>query len=1452
MKSFRRTAALLLSLLLAASSLNVTGLRIYAAEKDINDEAILAEEVITDAADQSSTPDDEDAIASNEAAITDDAIVDNMAKKDPNIITDTNETKDEGNALSGSDELEAEGASPSELLVNGVNMLNHVDENVNADGTAVPLVGPAIPYMHYKDGVLFLHKITLDSATASCGIYCKGNLTVKVEGDCKIYLEGNKTENNYGIYMESGDLTLTSTTKGTLLKETRVAGTLQILGANDDNAKWVSSIFSKSGNITIKSPQTLGTTLSGVYDGFALECSPAYRYGEGAGEISASNGLVTIDDAAVDVYASKNDTYSAGIKCKNLVIESGEVYAYGCTSLGSVTGAETCAIWAEKSITIGEKAKVNASATEIGKNNTGTAVMASGKITVLGELTANGSTDAILAYTGSPGIILTNTFVSYPNDARVKETSDSEFKITDTQGNAVTYCTIEKGRYYNLWIGGTRISTNTLNAIPNIYPEGTATGTYDPDTNTLTLTGVKEIKMNGKNPVNTNGNPITSTIYSLQEISKLRGDATVSNSGPVLEAYRRALDIQGNFSFENTKSDSPRGMIAGNTTLTVDGEDTVLTVNGGKMAIQSDGFVLNDGQVTAVGTESGVYSDNDIKINGGKITAGGGKYAIVAYNHTFTLSNGETVNKPSGGSIGKDPADNKFTTVLNKDGAVATTARIVKKAIQLTVTVTATDRAYIKGDKSVTITNPVLTGVQSGDTVTADISAATAVMADDNAGTNKPVTVTGVKLTGTDAKKYALASQPEGVTVNIAKADWTNTSITKNDAKTGKAGTVDLSSALAPGGTYGTPVIKTGANQIEDGVTITSNKASWKAKSDIPALDLSFEVPVTGATNYNDYVVTVKVTSPHTHTTVAVPEVPATCENPGVKAHYICTFCEAEFMDSAAATPATDALLRIDPLGHDWDEGEIIEFPTATKDGKKLHRCKRPGCDATKEAVIAKGTPIAETGISIQVQDPAVTETTPGNYETVYTGTAIKPVIVVKNNGQRLVEGRDYTVKYSNNTKASSSKNATIQVNGKGSFTKNKQLSLKINKKDVGDADVIVGNLAYAEGKDPAPVVMYNGIELKANKDYTVQKLSDTAITIAGGGDNFTGTKTVSTAVKPAKNIRVVFGSINRTYDGTAQKLTSSELTVTDTNGSKLTENVGYIVSYSDNVNAGTVSVTVAGIGDYTGKATKKIKINPAKTAQFVVTTDKTDYEYLKAGVKPFITVKTTLNGTERTLLEGRDYKVSLSGNKKVGTGKFSLSFLGNYKGAKYTGNNTFTVKASNPAPENIKVIASDMVFKKSGNYKPKVWVIVNGELLKSSDYTVEYKTPKLVAAQNDLELTVKPKGTSYGFETQTAKYDVYPFDPEHPDKDITKGKVTLPSKSLEYSGLACKFDEGKISVKAGGHIISGDQLKNDCNFYYADNVEKGTATLIIKKNGTYYIGACQATFKITPEPFSN
>ena len=113
-------------------------------------------------------------------------------------------------------------------------------------------------------------------------------------------------------------------------------------------------------------------------------------------------------------------------------------------------------------------------------------------------------------------------------------------------------------------------------------------------------------------------------------------------------------------------------------------------------------------------------------------------------------------------------------------------------------------------------------------------------------------------------------------------------------------------------------------------------------------------------------------------------------------------------------------------------------------------------------------------------------------------------------------------------------------------------------------------------------------------------------------------------------------------------------------NGFELEKDVDFEYSYSNNVKAGTSTITIIGIGDYTGTKEVTFTILPKKVTP-TVTLSPAAYTYNGKARKPSVTVKA---GTKK--LSTSDYTVTYAkGRKSVGKYKITVKLKGNYTGSK-------------------------------------------------------------------------------------------------------------------------------------------------------------------------------------------
>lgn len=456
--------------------------------------------------------------------------------------------------------------------------------------------------------------------------------------------------------------------------------------------------------------------------------------------------------------------------------------------------------------------------------------------------------------------------------------------------------------------------------------------------------------------------------------------------------------------------------------------------------------------------------------------------------------------------------------------------------------------------------------------------------------------------------------------------------------------------------------------------------------------------------------------------------------------------------------------------------------------------------------------------------------------EYLYTGKPITPPVAITYNGMGMTEGTDYTLKYSNNVNAGSGK---VTVTIKGNLTGSTSREFTINQKDISDDDVVIANL-IGIGKLPRPAIYYRGQKLSA-KDYSV--IWDKGVMTIDGKRNFTGNVqpdvTILDAGSKLNKIKAVVTSGQKTYNGAAQPLGDNELKVTDTNGKILNAGTDYQVSYSDNVNAGTVKVVIAGIGENTGIVSKRYKILPyragarevAVTLSGNVVSNGMTYTGRNITLGRNLSVK--IGGV--SLTEGVDYKVKYKNNKNVSDrAEYTVVFQGNYKG---TANVSGTFSIVRLSLENARVCAPNKVFKKPGAYSSVPYVDNDGLLIAKGEYSVKYYSDEACTLEITKNSPMNAPGTVYvkvtgngknciGFAT--GEFEVSSLD--NGVADLSKAKVTVDKQMYSSDPLTPQV---KVECKVNG-VLKELTPGTDYTVEYVNNLNKGKATVIVNGTGGY------------------
>ncbi|MCX6738761.1 MAG: YDG domain-containing protein [Candidatus Parcubacteria bacterium] len=458
-------------------------------------------------------------------------------------------------------------------------------------------------------------------------------------------------------------------------------------------------------------------------------------------------GTITVKALTVTGMTADSKEYDRGVTA---TVTGGSLV--GVISPDSVTLLSTSASFADKFVANGKTVTVN-SITLGGtdKDNytvtlptLGTANITAKILTVTGMMADNKEYDGFATATLTGGAL---SGVISPDSVSISASSASFADKFVANGKTVTVDSItlsgtDKDNYtVTLPIVGTANITRKTLTVTGLTADNKE---YDRET-TATLTGgalsgiiVPDVVSIGTSVGSfatktvANGKTVTVDAITLAGTDKDNYTATLP-TGLTANITAKALTVTG--------------MLA--TTKEYDGGDTVTLTSGSLVGVISPDSV-------SIASRSGSFADK-------------------------TVGTGKVINVTSVALSGTDK-DNY--TITNPTDVVGD---ITAKTITITG-VTADDKVYDGDDTAVVnVTGASLVGVISGDLVTVNSSTATGNFDSANVGINKPVTIAGLALSGTDGINYLL-TQPTGITASIRNPLPTTTSINPTSKETEEAG----------------------------------------------------------------------------------------------------------------------------------------------------------------------------------------------------------------------------------------------------------------------------------------------------------------------------------------------------------------------------------------------------------------------------------------------------------------------------------------------------------------------------------------------------------------------------------------------------------------------------------------------------------------------------------------
>ena len=553
--------------------------------------------------------------------------------------------------------------------------------------------------------------------------------------------------------------------------------------------------------------------------------------------------------------------------------------------------------------------------------------------------------------------------------------------------------------------------------------------------------------------------------------------------------------------------------------------------------------------------------------------------------------------------------------------------------------------------------------------------------------------------------------------------------------------------------------------------------------------------------------------------------------------------------------------------------------PTVTdsKTGKTLTEGKDYTLSYSKDVTNAGKVEVTITGIgnyegtantSYQITKRNVTLTS-GTTSKVYDKTPLaKNEVTVSGDGFVKQEGATYNVTGSQTEVGSSKNTFTYEL-------KSNTIASNYNIKKVEgdlivtsqDGEVVVTITGHAKTVDydgnEKTVTGYDVSITEGSKyttsDFTFKGNAEAKGTAAGtyqmnlSSTQFSNTNTNFTKVTFVVNdgyLTITPKSINPEDEKTGITVTKPEDSkyngeehknkpaVTDTKtNTKLVEGTDYTLSYSgDVVNVGTVTVTVKGIGNYTGEFTKTYEITPRP---YTVTTDGAEKVY---DGNPL-----TAGGTANNLVDGETVNLTMTGSQtNVGTSNntYELNWTGTAKASNYThgkdsiGTLTVTAKPINPSDTNGIAVRKPLDSIYDGKVHRNTPFVedkkTSATLIENTDYTLTH-TGDLVNV-GTVKVTVTGKGNYTGsFELSY---------------QITKRKVSLTSASDEKVYDGNPLTNSKVTVGELGFAENEGATYNVKGTITNVGSTKNTFTYTLNEGtlaSNYEIETHEGTLEVTP-----
>ena len=283
----------------------------------------------------------------------------------------------------------------------------------------------------------------------------------------------------------------------------------------------------------------------------------------------------------------------------------------------------------------------------------------------------------------------------------------------------------------------------------------------------------------------------------------------------------------------------------------------------------------------------------------------------------------------------------------------------------------------------------------------------------------------------------------------------------------------------------------------------------------------------------------------------------------------------------------------------------------------------------------------------------------------------------------------------------------------------------------------------------------------------------------------------------------------NQIYTG---KVIEPIVTLND-GSSLLVKEKDYIITYQNNINAGTATATIKGKGNYTGTKRINFIIQPRESNELNVELSQSQYEYDGQEKNPTLKV-TDKEGKELTK---NDYDVIVpSGRINAGTYTYTVKFKGNYTGET---NVSFTIKEIQPT--SVKLNATSKTIQKGKTYTLVATVAPSNATNKKLTYSSSNKNVATVTSNGTI------KAINYGTAVITVKTS---------NKKTVTCKVTVPY-TVKYNLNGGTNNKSNPTSYYGKKITLQNPTRKGYSFagWYSDSKYKTKITSFSSGNKVLY-----------------